>query len=86
MCQREGHAVATGLSQGFAEIGRQVQIVLQLVDVDHDRVAFGLRDLTASEDGLPQFGNDQGAEQPGRFRPDDPRCSGTSRIFFSVNT
>ena len=58
----EAGAETAGGGQGIAEIGGQPQIVLYLVDVDHDRITGVVGGSGAFADGLPQFGDDKGAE------------------------
>lgn len=71
--QREADAETTGLGQRVGDVCRQVQEVLDLIDVDHDRVAPRRRDTAAAEDGLPELGDDEGADQCGRLWTDaDP--------------
>ena len=71
--QVQAYAQASGLCQQFAEVQRQApDVVLELVDVDHDGVPLLGRDGRSSQGRLPQSAEDQGAQQPSRLRPDQP--------------
>ncbi len=69
MSQGEPDTQTSGLGECVGQVGRQTQVVLDFVDDDVDRVAFGFRDGGPLEGGLPQVRHDEGAEQRGRFRP-----------------
>jgi hypothetical protein len=76
VCEMKTGPKAAGGRQGITQIRWQPQVVLHLVDVDHDRITRVLRGSGAFADGLPEFGDDQRAEQLGVLRPQDSRHSG----------
>ena len=70
---REGEAKPQPprLCQSVGEVGRQREIVLQLVDVDGHDVPLLRRDLGAGQRQRPSHAHDQGTEQPGALPADD---------------
>ena len=72
MRERQPDAEPARLGQRVGHVGRQVDVVLELVGVDDDRMPPLSRDAGTSEDRLPELGDEQRAQERSCFRPDQP--------------
>lgn len=70
--QRQTEPEAARLGQEVGDAGRQVQVVLNLVDVGHDRAATGGGLTGAGHGDLPEPGDHEGAKQGGSFLAEQP--------------
>ena len=84
--EHETDAQAARLRQGVCEVDRQVQVVLELIDVDKDRMATLRSDGDPAEYGLPELRDDQAAEQRCGLRTEQTLTEIDEQIFRSVNT
>src|SRR5580704_5300430 len=68
--QPEADAETAGLGQRIGEVQRQVQVILELIDVDKDGMAALRGNRRAAEGGLPELRDNQAAEQGRGLRPE----------------
>ena len=71
MSQRQSHSQSSGLGQYVGDVRGQMQVVLELVDVDHHRRSLVGRHAHAPQSCLPKLRDGQRSEQGCSLRTDE---------------